>query len=112
MATAPYDRDEIVSLELVSLIEQQRRDDEIGHRRMVNAPLEVLAGLNPYGLLASKPPYFLSGRMVYRRPQRRRDAAVTCGTEAMYQRKCRCSACKQAHGERNKAQRAALREAA
>lgn len=96
---------EITDIRLLALIEEQRRDDELGHRRMVNAPLEILAGLNPYGLAATKPRVFLSGRKVVRRPQRRKGAVVKCGTEAMYKRGCRCDECRVAHSVRNKAQR-------
>lgn len=93
--------------ELLALIEEQRRDDEIGHRRERNAPLEILAGLNPGGLKNARPRYFVSGRTIIRRPQR--VTGVVCGTASMYKRGCRCEDCRRAQSERRKAQRAAVR---
>lgn len=98
---------EICSVELLALIADQRRDDEFGHMHVRDAPLEILAGLNPGSLKHSRPRYFLSGRLVHRRPLRRKGAVVTCGTATMYKRGCRCDDCKLAQSLRRKAQRAA-----
>lgn len=103
---------EITSVELLDLITEQRRDDEIGHRRVRHAPLEILAGLNPHALKGSyKIPRFLSGRKVRRRPQRRKGATVQHGTDAMYKRGCRCDGCRGTHSIRNKEYRARAAEA-
>ena len=92
----------LASLLLELLIEEQARDMEYGHR-VHNRPLEILAGLEPAGMLRSRPRYFLSARRIRRR---RRSSEVEHGTTAMYKRGCRCPMCSGEQSRRNKVWRA------
>lgn len=96
------------TLDLHDLMQQQQEDERWSYVAR-DRPLEILAGLNPHGMKASRPRYFLSGRIVKRR---RRSEEVSHGSTAMYKRGCRCGECRREQSERNKAWRAERKLAA